>query len=246
MTDELMNMTAEQKNKWKHSIAELTALNDQIHSNDRRIDAIWNVLKWYKGFTGKHLANFGTIADLLTPVQNENSDLKERVKALNFALLMAREKKVGVKLSDKYPGDFDIVTRLVTRDPDIENATFRRPDTSFDGLGIAPFIPLLIKGGMWLVGSVLVYGSVSAIAESHTTAKRIDAKIAGIQADVDKEVLKQPAKVQKGYFQHKKDTFEPGDWISSLQKTGGSILMFAVVAMAGYFIFKNYSGGSKK
>lgn len=248
-------MEQKQRQNWETFVSELTQLNKRFYITKGRAYLLTKTLEWYKKETKTlpTVFNFEEIAHY----QRVFKKYAKAVRSLNNALALSQSGHAVLAPSQNFPGDLDLIAdQKRLSESEVKNATFWRPDLPTEkdlnmGVVIAPIIPLLVKGAIFIGGAVVVSGIVNAVTESNVAQKRIEKEIVAIQAKVESEIAENPDLFAK-WAEYKKKTLAPIEktfWQSFGEQLGqgmGPAIGIALVAVVGLFLFKQIEGKKKK
>lgn len=239
-----VKMNSQQRSKWLGGMKALNQLNQDFDRIKSMAQSSAQVAQWFEQKTGALPPSWKRNADLRASIERRGKVLERKLSALNYAYMLIKTNTAFVTESQRYPGDFDIVTNKNPESDEIQEAIFRR---SLDGLGLAflaPFVPMIIKGAVFIGGAVLAYGCVDAVSEAVVESKQIEKEIVHVQAQLQKDMARDPDIFKQ--FTKMKANLAENSWFDSLKSAAGGAVGFAAVLLVGLLIFKYMSKDKDK
>lgn len=168
--------------------------------------------------------------------------LDKQAQAINTAYSYTQSLIAGVRNSDMYPGDFDIVApEGALNSQQIQQAT-----VDLDALNKPPFnlgiAPIVIVAGVAVVA--LVVGAIATVSIMSAKEKELETEVDKMQIELEKEITSMPELIQD-WTEYKRVTqgktrglidnlLGPGAGSSILSGAGG----IAALLVVGYFAMK--------
>ena len=236
---EYTNMTPAEQERWKQGITLLNVLNNQHERLKQNHKLLVDAAIWYKNKTGKVLPSAILTGDIRANIARRVAILSKQVEALNYAYQATKAGRAGVQRSVDYPNDFDIVTNVIPVTSEIEENIFNRSGLGFVP-AIAPFVPALIKAGTVIITAVLVKGCIDGVGESINENKRLEKEIQAQQQVVEKDMAQDPS-IFESWTKFKTNLAQlatQGDIGTQVKSGIGGIVLLALVAIGGVFLFK--------
>jgi hypothetical protein len=236
----------EQRKQWFIFVNGLKRLNRDFMITRGRALLLSQTIEFYKDNTEALPPSFQF--DKISNYTRAFKQFSSQVNALNNAYALTQSGLAALVPSTVFTGGLDIVAdRDQLTEQQIKNATFNRADFFKDSeLGIAPLIPLLIKGAIVLGGALVVLGVTDSITEASVKQKKLDLAIVKAQSEVENDMKDDP-QIFKMWTDYKAKTLKTVK-AGFLDSIGGGGLGIAGVGLAiiiGFIIFQKVSGGRK-
>jgi hypothetical protein len=242
----MQGLNNEQRKQWFTFENGLKRLNRDFMITRGRALLLRQTIEFYKNNTEALPPSFQW--DKIQSYQKAFKQFSNQVRALNYAYSLTQSGFAALVPSSVFPGDLDLVAdREQLSEQQIQAATFNRVDFFKDSeLGIAPLIPLLIKGAIVLGGALVVLGVTNSITESSLKQKKLDLAIVKAQSQIEFDMKDDP-QIFRMWTDYKAKTLKTVK-AGFLESIGGGGLGIAGVGLAiivGFIIFQKVSGGRK-
>lgn len=239
---EVQAMNSKQRAQWNKFVNDLRELNRLHLIVKGRLVSITSAIDIYKKQT-EALPPSYNIGPLMR-IKSYVGKMEGIVRSLNYSYSLIQSTNAGVAPSIKYPGDLDIVT--IANLPggispgEIQAATYNRAMLPrADSLGVAPILPLIIKGALALGGAAIVYGIVNAVTETIVKEKKLDVELIRAQGLIESDMKDDP-QIFKLWTDYKKKTLAPAKRgiMDSIGAAGVGIAGLAIAGVVGFVLIK--------
>lgn len=235
-------LNSSQRQQWDRFVSGMDELNRAFAKT--RFDLWWlkQAIEFYKKQTETLPPDFQL--DKISYWYNTSTKWMRGVTALNNAFALTQSGSAYLSPSQMISGDLDIIVEKDTLPESVvQNATFFPDDLPDGNMGIAPIVPLLIKGAIVIGGLVIVSGIVKQISDTIIKHKRIDSNIEKVKAKVELGMKNASPDIYKLWTDKKEKELKPAEqgFMSQLGEGLSGFIWVGIAALAFAIGWKMYS-----
>lgn len=237
-------LDSSQRAQWQKFVNLLNDLNRRFYKS--RFDLWWiqQTIDFYKDKTEALPPSF-QFADI-SSWMSISQQWMTGVQALNNAYALSQAGNAYLAPSASVENDLDLVVEQGSVPQEvINNAIYTRSMLpNAPELGLAPLIPLLIKGAIVVGTIIVVSGIVESISDAIVKHKRIDLNIEKIKANLVDDMKSAGPEVFKQFTSLEKAKLKPAEkgFFANLAGGAGGALGVGVLAVVLFMLWKGFQG----